>query len=56
MSSDDKNTLLIIGGAVLLGWLFSRKHGKCPKCNYPVTSKNQNCPNCGQYLDWRRFE
>ncbi len=57
MKQEDKNTLLTIGGLALLWWLLSRKKkGKCPRCNYPVTSANKTCPNCGQELDWRSFQ
>lgn len=40
----------------LLFVLLSKKNGKCPKCNYPVTDKNVKCPNCNQELDWGRFK
>ena len=56
MNKDDKDTLLTLGGLALLGWLLSRKHGKCPRCNYPVTDKNSQCPNCGQSLNWGGFK
>lgn len=52
--SDDEavGVLVAAGGLALLLWLLSKTRGKCPRCNYPVTSKNQTCPNCGQWLDW----
>ncbi|MEM4254482.1 MAG: hypothetical protein QXR48_03820 [Candidatus Woesearchaeota archaeon] len=56
MDKETKTLLWTIGGLALLGWLLSRKHGKCPRCNYPVTSNNQQCPNCGQWLNWGKFK
>ena len=55
MNKEDKQLLLAIGGLALLGWLLKKKHGKCPRCNYPVTDKNNTCPNCGQWLNWGDF-
>lgn len=55
MDKDTKAALLAIGGLALLGWLLSKKQGKCPRCNYPVTNKDSKCPNCGQWLDWEKF-
>ena len=51
MDKDTKSALLALGGFALLAWLLSKMHGKCPKCNYPVTSNNKQCPNCGQALN-----
>ncbi len=45
-----------LGGFEMLCWLFSKKHGKCPRCNWPVTHKDIKCENCGQPLDWVRFK
>ncbi|MFQ5621694.1 MAG: zinc ribbon domain-containing protein [Candidatus Nanoarchaeia archaeon] len=56
MNKADKNLLLTLGGLTLLGWLLSKKHGKCPRCNYPVTSNDKTCPNCGQWLNWEAFK
>lgn len=57
MNKSDRDTLLVLGGIALLGWLLSRKKkGKCPKCNYPVNEDNHHCPNCDQQLDWRSFK
>jgi len=56
MNKEDKEFLLTIGGIALLGWLLSRKKGKCPRCNYPVTNSNKQCPNCGQPLNWEGFK
>ena len=57
MNKSDREALLTLGGLALLGWLLSRKKkGKCPKCNYPVMDKEQQCPNCGQWLDWGHFK
>ena len=53
----NKNTPLSLGGLKLLGWLLSRKKkGKCPRCNYPVTEEDHNCPSCNIRLDWRNFK
>ena len=56
MNNQDKEFLAWAGGLALLGWLLSRKHGKCPRCNFPVTSKQSQCPNCGQFLNWEGFK
>jgi len=56
VDKEDKQALWVLSGLALLAWLLSRKHGKCPRCSYPVTSRNPHCPNCGQELDWGRFE
>ena len=56
MDKDTENLLLTVGSAAILGWLLSRKHGKCPRCNYPVTNSNKTCPNCGQPLNWEDFK
>jgi len=56
MDKDTKNFLFTIGSIALFSWLLSRKHGKCPKCNYPITNSNKQCPNCGQWLDWEGFK
>lgn len=56
MNEKDKNSLLVLGGLVLLGWLLSKKRkGKCPNCGYPVNEDNKTCPNCGIDLNWRDF-
>lgn len=52
----EEKWLLTVGGLALLAWLLSKKRGKCPRCNYPVTEDNKTCPNCGQWLDWGRFK
>lgn len=56
MNKNEKNTLFVLGGIALLGWLLSKKRGKCPRCNYPVTEKDGLCPNCGQQLNWEGFK
>ena len=57
MNKGDRNTLLVLGGLALLGWLLSRKKkGKCPNCGYPVTEDNHHCPNCGIPLNWEGFQ
>lgn len=56
MNKADKQALLAVGGLALLYWLLSPKHGKCPQCNYPVTSKNARCPNCNLQLNWEKFK
>lgn len=33
-----------------------RYKGKCPVCRSKVTSKNNECPICGQRLNWRKYE
>lgn len=56
MNKGDKKFLLMLGSAALLGWLLSKKHGKCPRCNYPVTENDNQCPNCGQWLNWADYK
>ncbi|NPE27649.1 zinc-ribbon domain-containing protein [Methanococcoides sp. SA1] len=55
MDDDDKNLLIGLGGLALLGWLFKKDAYKCPRCNYPVSKKDNQCPNCGQPLNWGKF-
>jgi len=57
MNKEERNSLLVLGGLALLGWLLSRKKkGKCPNCYYPVNEDNKVCPNCGQPLNWEEFK
>ncbi|MFA5792218.1 MAG: hypothetical protein WC884_04280 [Candidatus Paceibacterota bacterium] len=53
---DEEKVILALGGLALLAWLLSKKRGKCPRCNYPVTEHDPMCPNCGQQLEWRHFK
>ena len=34
----------------LIKWLLKEENFKCPRCNYPILSKNEICDNCGQPL------
>lgn len=57
MNKDEKNSLLVLGGTSLLGWLLSKKKkGKCPDCGYPVNEDNKICPDCGKPLNWEGFK
>jgi rubrerythrin len=57
MRREDKDTLLVLGGFALLGYLLSKKKkGKCPTCSYPVNEDNHVCPNCHTRLNWGNFK
>lgn len=56
MDKDTRDLLIAAGSIALLGWLLSKRHGKCPRCHYPVTDKDSQCPNCGQWLNWEGFK
>lgn len=36
----------------LLRWLLQKKRYKCTRCNYPLFKTDDNCPNCGQPINW----